>query len=281
MPDPQRLLRTIRQATLAFRATSGRRGRVVSVATADEVLVAGDLHGNVENFRGLLLKADLARNPRRHLVVQELVHGPFRYPDGGDQSHRLVDLVAALKVQYPDRVHYLLGNHELSQATERMIGKGDENYNETFVQGVRTAYGAAGDDVNAAYGELFTACPLVVRTANRVYLSHSLPSAAKLEAFDPAHLERDVPEEADLLPGGSIHSLVWGRDTRLETATAFLKKVDADLLITGHIPNDRGYDVPNDRQVILDALGPNAGYCVFPTTRPLTHAELVQCVATL
>jgi hypothetical protein len=280
MPDPQRLLRTIRQAVLAFRATPGRRGRVVTVS-AEEVFVAGDLHGNVENFRGLFQKADLARNPRRHLVVQELVHGPHRYPDGGDQSHRLVDLVAALKVQYPERVHYLLGNHELSQATNRMIGKGDEDYNETFHRGVRTAYGEAGDDVYAAYVEMFASCPLAVRTANRVYLSHSLPSGSKLETFDPAHLERDVAEEADLLPGGAIHSLVWGRDTRSETVAAFLGKVDADLLITGHIPNDRGFDVPNDRQMILDALGPNAGYCLFPTTRPLTHAELVQCVATL
>lgn len=281
MPDPQRLLRTIRQATLAFRATPGRRGRVVTLANADDVFVVGDLHGNVANFRDLLQKADLARNPRRHLVVQELIHGPYRYPDGGDQSHRLVDLVAALKGQYPDRVHYLLGNHELSQATNRMIGKGDEDYNEVFLRGVHTAYGTMGADVWAAYWELFSACPLAVRTANRVFISHSLPPASKLEAFDPAHLERDIPEEADLLPGGSVHSIVWGRDTRPENVAAFLAKVDADWLITGHISCDRGFTFPNDRQVILDALGPNAGYCLLPATRTLTQEELIQCVTTL
>jgi hypothetical protein len=280
MPDPQRLLPLIRQAVLAFRKTPGRTGRVVAL-DADEVLVAGDLHGNVENFRLLLQKADLARQPRRHLVVQELVHGSFRYPDGSDQSHRLVDLVAALKVQYPDRVHYLLGNHELAQATDRMIGKGDENYNEMFVRGVHTAYGSAAAEVYAAYCQMFAACPLALRTANRVFLSHSLPSGSKLDTFCLEDLHRDTAEEADLLPGGSVHSLVWGRDTRLETVAAFLAKVDADLLITGHIPCDRGFDVPNARQIILDALGMNPGYCLFPTTRALTHEELIQCVATL
>jgi len=38
--------------------------------------------------------------------------------------------------------------------------------------------------------------------------------------------------------------------------------------------------VPNDRQLILDSLGTPAGYCLFPTNRPLSHAELLQHVRT-
>jgi len=76
-----------------------------------------------------------------------------------------------------------------------------------------------------------------------------------LELFDLAVLEKETQEEADLLPGGSVHSLVWGRDTSLANVTAFLQKVDADLLITGHIPCDQGFEVPNERQIILDSLG--------------------------
>ena len=59
------------------------------------VLVAGDLHGHVENFRQLLIRADLANHPRRHFVLQEVLHGPFLYPGGGEKSHQLLDLVAA------------------------------------------------------------------------------------------------------------------------------------------------------------------------------------------
>jgi hypothetical protein len=94
-------------------------------------------------------------------------------------------------------------------------------------------------------------------------------------------LEREDWEQADLLPRGAVHSLVWGRDVRPENAAAFLGKVDADLLITGHIPCERGFDVPNDRQVILDSLGTPACYCLFPADRPLSHADLVACVSTL
>jgi len=281
MPDPSRLLHTLRQAILNFQETPGRRGRVVQLTDAVDVLAAGDLHGSVENFRLLLGRGELAKHPGRHLVLQELVHGPHRYPAGGDKSHQLLDLLAALKCQYPRQVHFLVGNHELAQWTGQWIAKGDADFNELFHAGVATAYGAAAEEIYAAYLELFAAAPLAVRTANRVLLSHSLPSARRLEAFEAADLERDTADLQDLLPGGAVHALVWGRDTTAATAEAFLRKMDADLLITGHIPCAEGFAAPNDRQLILDCMATPACYCLFPADRPLTHQELLGCVATL
>jgi hypothetical protein len=278
MPDPERLLHTLRRATAACQTMPGRRGRFVPLDGATEVLVAGDLHGHLGNFRSLMKKADLARHPRRFLVLQELIHGPSRYRTGGDKSHQLLDLFAALKCQHPRQVHFLLGNHELSQMTDRRIAKADEDLNDSFRQGVDTAYGEAGPAVYEAYLELMAATPLALRTPNRVYISHSLPQATQLERFDPANLERDPTDPLDLLPGGAVHSLVWGRDTEPATVAAFLEKVDADLLVSGHIASEGGLAVPNDRQLILDSLGYPAGYCLFPADRPLTHAELVRHV---
>jgi hypothetical protein len=281
MPDPDRLLKTLDQAILAFQNTPGRRGREVVLQNASEVLVAGDLHGNVENLRVLLERAQLGKCPQRHLVLQELVHGPHRYPAGGDKSHQLIDLLAALKCQFPLQVHMVLGNHELSQYTAQAIAKAESELNALFREGVGTAYGSRARDVYAAYVKLFAVLPLALRTANRVLLTHSVPSATRQTTFDPAVLEKDVSEEADVKPGGSIHSLVWGRDVRPTTVAAFLEKMDADLLITGHIPCDQGYQVPNDRQLILDSLGSPACYCLFPTDRELTLPELIAGIGTL
>src|SRR5262249_25618477 len=151
------------------------------------------------------------------------------------------DLVAALKCQFPRQVHFLLGNHELAQWTDKTVSKGDVDYNGLFRQGVATAYGAHADEVYGAYGELFAVVPLALRTPNRVFLSHSLPSARRLAGFDLAVLERDEHGPEDLSLGGSVYSLVWGRDVSAAAATAFLAQVDADLLVTGHVPCDRGF----------------------------------------
>jgi hypothetical protein len=281
MPDPARLLRTLREAVTAFRATPGRRGHVLTLTDAPEILVVGDLHGSVENFRLLLKRAALDANPGRHLVLQEVVHGPFAYPRGGDKSHQLVDLVAALKCQYPERVHFLLGNHELAQWRDQLIGKGDENLNASFREGVATAYGPHADEIYAAYVEIFKVADVAIRAPNRMFISHSYPSANRLDAFRLEDLERDEYRDEDLKLGGSVHSLVWGRDTRPENVAAFLKKVDADLIISGHIPCERGFDTPNDRQLILDAKGTPGCYCLFPTDRALNLRELLSFLGTL
>jgi hypothetical protein len=281
MPDPERLLRTLHQACVAFRSTPGRQGRLVSLQGAEEVLVAGDLHGNVDNFRRILLKAELANHAHRHLVFQELIHGPFHYPDGTDKSHQLVDLVAALKCQFTSRVHLLLGNHELAQWTNQWIAKADTDLNDNFRAGLEFAYPGRSAEIYDAYLALFAVVPLAIRTPNRVFLSHSLPSAKRLEAFDPTRLTEDLTEDQDLEAGSLVHALVWGRDTRPATVQEFLRKVDADLLITGHIPCERGFDAPNDQQIILDCLGTPACYCLFSANRTLTHQDLVGCVQCL
>jgi hypothetical protein len=280
MPDPTRLLGTLHRAVAQFRDTPGRRGRVVTLQDALDVLVVGDLHGHIENFRAALLRAELARNPGRHLVFQEVVHGPFRYPDGSDKSHQLLDLIAALKCEYPRQIHFLLGNHELSQWTNRRIAKDDEDLNDSFYRGICCAYGAHVNQVNEAYADLFALVPVAIRTKNRVFVSHSLPSPLNLKTSLLACLEKNGPAEADLLPGGCIHSTVWGRNVTSDNVVSFLKCVDADLLVTGHIPSQGGFAVPNDRQIILDAMGTPAGYCLFPAEESLTHADLVECIQT-
>ncbi|OAI41617.1 hypothetical protein AYO40_02885 [Planctomycetaceae bacterium SCGC AG-212-D15] len=277
MPDPDRLLNTLRKAAGAFRDTPGRRGRLVTLQDVDDVFIAGDLHGNVANFRRLLERAQLAEHPRRHFVVQEVIHGGARYPEGGDKSHQMVDLVAALKCQYPTRTHWLLGNHELAQWSDRLILKADDDLNARFRQGVTEAYGARSDEIYAAYRELFTSLPAALRTPNRVFLSHSLPKASRLAGFDLPMIEAEGP----LTPGDALYHMVWGRDTSPDNVAEFLARVNADLLITGHIPVPAGFSAPNGRQIILDCIGTPAGFCLFPTDRPLTHVELMDCVGTV
>ncbi|MBI3462270.1 MAG: metallophosphoesterase [Planctomycetes bacterium] len=283
MPDPQRLINTVKRAAQLFRATPGRRGMVVQLdATAEDVLVAGDLHGNLAHFQVLLDRARLDRNPRRHLVVQEIVHGTSRYPSGGCKSHQLVDVVAALKCQYPDRVHLILGNHELAEVGDRTIVKAGERTNQLFRQGIESAYGPCKDEVYGAYRELFRSCSLAVRTCNRVFICHSLPEAKRLDScFDGKLFEAESLDQLSSQRGSPLHSLLWGRDSSEPTARRFAALVNADLLITGHLPCPEGFHTPNPLQLVLDSSRYPACYCLFSNQQPCTLSDLVASVISL
>jgi hypothetical protein len=282
MPDPEKLLPLIRRATALFRSTPGRQGGVITLDTADDVMVVGDLHGNTPAFRKVLDVAALASHPTRHLVLQELIHGHRHYPDdAGDKSHQLVDLISALKCQYPDRVHLILGNHELSELTGRVIGKNGMLLNEQFRRGIKTAYGVQSDAVYDAYRELFAALPLAVRTPNRVFLCHTIPDPSHLDTLDLALLAADTWPPESLKRGGTIYALTWGRNTEPETIDRFAAMVDADWFVTGHQPCEEGFRQANHRQIIIDGTAQDPTYCLFPARDPVTIERLVACVKVL
>jgi hypothetical protein len=279
MPDPIKLLATIRRAADLMRATPGRRGGIIELEGAEEVMVVGDLHGNFPALKKALAIAALDRYPERHLVVQELIHGSLMYPeDRGDRSHQLLDVFAALKCQYPNRVHHILGNHELSELTGRTIGKEGEALNAKFRRGLETAYGESAGAVYESYQRLFAALPLAVRTQNRVQVCHTIPDALDLEKLDLDLVGLDVwPEEA-MKRRGTIYALTWGRDTSPETADRFAAMVNADFFVTGHQPCDEGFRQANHRQIIIDGTDPLPSYCLFPATQPMSIESLMRCV---
>lgn len=277
MPDPVKLIATIKQAAQLQRRQPGRIGKFVELTDCDEVLVVGDLHGHLANFKRVLQLAKLGENPRRHVVLQELIHGPFRYAnDGGELSHRLVDVVSAYICQYPGRVHYLLGNHELAQWTRREIAKNNESLNNQFVLGVCTAYPEHTEAMMQAYEELFASLPVAIRLPNRIFLSHSLPGANRLTTWNLEQIQKESYPEDDYKMGGCVHSVVWGRDTSESTSKTYLEMVGADLLISGHIPTEQGYETPNSQQVILDGKDENAHILLFPTLESLTQEQLLK-----
>ena len=77
--------------------------------------MTGDIHDHRNNFKKLVNAADLGGNPRRHLVLHELIHGDHYDASGAEDSWRTLYDAALLKCDFPNQVHFLLANHDLAQ----------------------------------------------------------------------------------------------------------------------------------------------------------------------
>lgn len=272
-----------RSAAEANRRTPGREGNVVVITQemADDVLVTADLHGHRRNFNAIRKLADLDAHPRRHLVMQEVCHGGPTYPEnGGCMSHSMLEDVAKLKARYPERVHFILSNHELAELTEYPILKSKRMLNLLFRLGMQVMYGAAIDKVREAMCEFLRTCPLAVRLPGDVVICHTLPEQVDRRGFDTSILEKPL-EASDFREHGRVFEMVWGRDFRRENAAAFAKAISAKVLIHGHEPCPTGFEVPNDIQLILDCCTDKATCLLLPTDRAYSHAEIVARVQKL
>lgn len=268
--EADKAMALVRQAATLLRGTPGRRGNVIHLDGAEELAVVGDLHGNTANLREALRRAALADYPRRHLVLQEFVHGRGRYPDGSDTSHRMLEVVAALKVQYPDRVHLIPGNHELAELTGRQVAKDNVPLNHLFSAGVAHRYGDAAPLVFEAYMEMLRAMPLAVRTPNRILATHTIPPPKIAARFDFNVFERPGLRLDDSDRGSSLYGLLWGRDLSAEAADIWAAKADADWLVTGHVAQPgTGFSFPNPRQLVVCCVGSPAAMALLPAERPL------------
>lgn len=264
-------------AMQANRDTPARRGNIIELdaGRGDDVLIAADLHGNRLNFQRLCEVADLANHPGRHLVMQEICHGGPSYPAGGGcMSHLLLEDAIRLKTEYPERFHFLLSNHELAELTDFPIAKGRKMLNLAFRCGVTELYGPASDVVREGYQDFIRSCPLAIRIHDGVFVSHSLPENVDTAGFDVSVFERAI-EPAELMPGGAVFRLLWGRDYRFANADAFARLVGAEMLIHGHEPCPDGCSLPNERQVILDCCGGPSCYLLLPIGQRLSRKDVV------
>jgi hypothetical protein len=254
-----------------------RKGATIELPPRGEALFTGDLHGHKDNMARIIEIAELETFLDRHLVIQEVVHNiQFGLIDR-DISFRVLERVAQLKVDFPDRVHIILGNHELSELTGKKIIKENHMLNKMFAEGIKSTYRDAAREIKLSYNTFFKSLPLALRTSNSIFYCHSTPPLKHMKGFDPRvfRVEGEVTEKR---MNNHIERLVWGRDFSQEAADAFAEMVEAEILIVGHEACSKGFKVPNTRHLILDSKDAAGCYVLVPLAVPITHPDVVRRV---
>ena len=228
-----------------------RESQVVHLPGEGEVWIAGDLHDHRRNFEKLVRAADLSNNPQRHLVLQELIHGDHFDAQGAEESWKILAQAAELKADNPGQVHFLLANHDLAQVHGEGIMKAGQSVCEAFTAGVKRDFGERSALVNAAIADFLLSFPLAVRAPNGLFFCHSLPTDEEIRNFDFTVFDRALTGADYRRRTGPVYQLIWGRKTSAQGAEKFAEKVNAQLLITGHQPQEAGYLVNGDRHLII------------------------------
>lgn len=254
-----------------------RHGHVLRLPDFGQVVMTGDLHGYRPGFEALRHFADLNRCPQRHIVLHEIIHVSSASRDALSSDHdlSLELLLEALqwKCEFPDQVHFLMGNHDLAQWTNREISKGGSASISWFNAGIAKLYGDRAQEIVESLNQFIASLALMARCPNRMMLSHSLPSPYAMEAFDPNVLYRHFCG-SDLLPGGSVYELLWGRGQIIEELDVLAKMFDVDRFIVGHQSQPEGYARIGERLLILASDHPMGCFLPIDLSKSLPMDDL-------
>lgn len=252
MPDhAEQVSETFQTATEENQLSPLRSQQVINLPSEGEVWMTGDMHDHRRNFEKLFAAADLANNPQRHVVLHELIHGDHFDANGADGSWRMLHQAAEMKCDFPNQVHFLLANHDLAQIYGEGIMKAGLSVCEAFNAGVRRDFPQGATGVMFAITEFLLSLPLAIRCPNGLFFSHSLPTDDQIPDYDYTVFDRPLQGPDYKRRTGPVYQLIWGRNMTPPFVAQFAEQVNANLIITGHQPQDTGYAVNGPQHLIL------------------------------
>jgi len=257
-----------------------RRGNLIRLPAKGSLVISGDLHGHQRNFERIVAFADLATNPDRHVLLQEIIHGGPEDTEGGCLSYKLLFDVARYKLNFPDRVHFVMGNHAAAFACNCEIMKDGKEMNRALRQSLEREFKQNYKDIQLTIKKFLFSQPLAVRCDNRIWLSHSLPGDNLVDKFDPKIFDR-LLKISECEKPGSAYILTWGRKHSQALLDKMAELFDVDIFVLGHQPQESGW-CKAGKNLIIIASDHNHG-CLLPVnlTKTYTIDELINSMVPL
>ncbi len=289
LSDATSVIELFRAGAESCRSAACRKGSIDLIRAPGRLIATGDLHDHPLHFKRLVEMARLGTEHAAHLTLHEIIHPPNLY-NGVDYSYRALARVAALKTEFPDHVHVLLGNHELSQVFGAGIIKDGVKVVEAFNAGLENVFAEAAASVLEAIKEFVLAMPLALRVeCNRpdggrgidILCSHSLPGLAMMSRFDPSVLSRELTIDDYQPRTGAAHIMVWGRGYDAEQLEDLVERWGVNLFILGHEKAPDGVALVPPNAVVLNS-DHDRGVCLeIDLSNPPTALEAVRQVTRL
>lgn len=270
-------IETLRAGAQACRTDPRRDGNVIQLPAQGELLLAGDLHNHQRNFRYIQDLAELDENPGRHIILQELIHGGPLGNEGDDQSISMLLEAIEWQQQYPDRIHFLIANHDLAQVQKVPVTKDGFNLTERFNRHLDLKFGGQAEEVRSALRTFVMSQAIAAISVSGVIMTHSLPGDRDMATFDPTILRRQLKDE-DYARGGSVHQLIWGRNQSPEVLSVLSQTWYAEAFICGHQQQDNGWGIFEPNMLIIDSSHVAGSVVLMDLGKEVTMPGLQECI---
>jgi len=277
---PQTIIDLLNKGIEAGNADKFRRGNLIHLPANGSLILTGDIHGHRRNFERIVAFADLADNPDRHIVLQEIIHGGPEDSQGGCLSYQLLFDAVRYKLTFPDRVHIIMGNHDTAFINSSEVMKDGKEMKRAMRLALDREFKQTGANVELAIRQFLFSQPLALRCENRIWVSHSLPGDRFVNKFDPKILDRQLKVN-DVVRPGSAYLLTWGRKHSQALLDKMAKLFDVDIFILGHQPQEQGFSQAGDNLIII-ASNHNHG-CLLLTdlAKSYTIEQLIDSIVPL
>lgn len=247
------------------------------------LLVSTDLHGNGDDLRALrdVFLALCDERPGTEVgtedatevhwaLLGDLVHGPddaaraeqpelYGYPD---ESPAMPAAVLALQAQHPDRIHYVLGNHDHGHVGGPHTGK-------FYDDEVLALEQRLDESQRAALRCLFSSAYLALAAPCGVLLCHGSPDHTLQRPTDlddiPLEVGRATPYQRRVLDT-VLRSYGQRQDVTARLLLRFGSEPPLRLVVHGHDRDELGYFTDGENQacpVIFGALREHKRYLLL------------------
>ena len=277
---PQTIIDLLSNGIKASNADKFRRGNLIHLPAEGSLTIAGDIHGHRRNFERVVAFADLANNPDRHIVLQEIIHGGPEDSQGGCLSYKLLFDVVRYKLSFPDHVHIIMGNHDTAFINNSEVMKNGKEMNRAMRLALDREFQGAGSDVELAIRQFLFSQPLAVRCDNRIWVSHSLPGDRYIDKFDPNILDRQLKIN-DVVRPGSAYLLTWGRKHSQTLLDKMAGLFDVDIFILGHQWQEEGWCQAGKNLIIIASDHDHGCLLSISLAESYTVEQLIDSIAPL
>jgi len=247
---PRRTIDLLEKARQANLADKYRQANLITLPRQGSLIITGDVHGHRRNFERICAFADLRHNPKTHLIFHEILHGGREDDQGGCLSYELLFELARYKLEFPDQIHIIMGNHDTAVINQGKVMKNGKEMNAAMRAAMKRRFAKDTGDVELALRQFLFSQPLAVRCENRLWLSHSLPDDNYFDKFDCGIFHRQLKID-DVIRPNSAYLLTWGRKHSRQTLEKLAKLLDVDIFILGHQPQEQGFGRMADNLLII------------------------------